>query len=138
LLNDYDFLVQALFAEQANTSLVTHKNARAGSTVPPSLTKFETLIGIWDRVLPHRQLQITGDDIQASVTGSSEQYAAADLSDGERAIFYLVGQTLAAAPDSLIIFDEPELHIHRSIMSRLWDELEAARPDCGMSRRTRT
>ncbi len=54
------------------------------------------------------------------------------MSDGERAIFYLIGQTLAAQPSTLIIFDEPELHIHRSIMSRLWDELEAARPDCGM------
>lgn len=48
----------------------------------------------------------------------------------ERAVFYLIGQTLVAAPNSLIIFDEPELHIHRSILSRLWDELEAARHDC--------
>jgi ABC-type molybdenum transport system ATPase subunit/photorepair protein PhrA len=132
LLNDYDFLVQALFAEQANTSLTTHQNARAGSTHPPTATKFEKLTQIWDRILPHRRLEITGDDIQASVVGSSVKYPAADMSDGERAIFYLIGQTLVAAPDSLIIFDEPELHIHRSIMARLWDELEAARSDCGM------
>lgn len=132
MLNDYDYIVQALFAEQANTSLITHKNARAGSTEAPSLTKFEKLVSIWDRALPHRKLDITGDDIRASVTGSTENYSAADMSDGERAIFYLIGQTLSAAPDSLLIFDEPELHIHRSIMSRLWDELEAARPDCGM------
>jgi len=132
LLNDYDYVVQALFADQANTSLQTHKNARAGSTASPPLTKFETLVAIWDRVLPHRQLTITGDDILVSVVGSAEKYAAHNMSDGERAVFYLVAQTLAAAPDSLIIFDEPELHIHRSILSRLWDELEAARPDCGI------
>jgi ABC-type cobalamin/Fe3+-siderophores transport system ATPase subunit len=132
LLNDYEFLVQALFAEQANTSLKTHKNARAGSTAKPPLTKFERLVSIWDRVLPRRMLDVTGDDIQAVVVGSDEKYGAAEMSDGERAIFYLIGQTLTAAPDSLIIFDEPELHIHRSIMSRLWDELEAARPDCAM------
>jgi AAA domain, putative AbiEii toxin, Type IV TA system/Protein of unknown function (DUF4435) len=132
LLNDYDFLVQSLFADQANTSLITHKNARAGNGQPASATKFEKLVQIWDRILPHRKLEITGDDIQASVVGSSAKYQAADMSDGERAIFYLIGQTLVAAADSLIIFDEPELHIHRSIMSRLWDELEAARPDCGM------
>lgn len=132
LLNDYSFLVQALFAEQANTSLKSHKDARTGSTASPAMTKFEQLVGIWDRILPHRRLEITGDDIQTSVTGSEEKYRAADMSDGERAIFYLIGQTLVAAPDSLIIFDEPELHIHRAIMSRLWDELEAARPDCGM------
>jgi len=132
MLNDFDFIVQALFADQSNTSLDTHKNARAGSTAAPPLTKFEKLVNIWDRTLPHRKLDITGDDIRASVTGLEEKYTAADMSDGERAIFYLIGQTLVAAPDSLLIFDEPELHIHRSIMSRLWDELEAARPDCGM------
>jgi hypothetical protein len=132
LLNDYDNLLQALFAEQSNTALVTHKNARAGGDQPISLTKFEKLVEIWDSVLPHLELDITGDDIQASVAGSDVKYGASNLSDGERAIFYLIGQTLMALPDSLIIFDEPELHIHRSIMSRLWDELEAARPDCGM------
>jgi energy-coupling factor transporter ATP-binding protein EcfA2 len=119
LLNDYDYLVQSLFADQANTSLTTHKNVRAGIKQPPSLTKFETLVEIWDRILPHRKLDISGDDIRAFVAGSSEKYSSSDMSDGERAIFYLIGQTLAAARDSVIIFDEPELHIHRSIMSRL-------------------
>ena len=52
------------------------------------------------------------------------------MSDGERAAFYLIGQTLMAPENSLIIFDEPELHIHRSIMSTLWDELEALRTAC--------
>lgn len=132
LLSDYDYLVQALFAEQANTSLETHKNIRLGLSVPAKSTNFEKLIDIWKRILPHRELDITGDNIRASVAGSSERYAAGEMSDGERAIFYLIGQTLTAAPSSLIIFDEPELHIHRAIMSRLWDELAAARPDCGM------
>ena len=132
LLNDYDYVVQALFAEQSNTSLESHKNARAGNGMLASPTNFEKLVEIWDRILPHRKLHITGDDIKVSVSGSADKYAGPDMSDGERAIFYLIGHTLTAANDSLIIFDEPELHIHRSIVSRLWDELEAARPDCGM------
>lgn len=132
LLNDYDFLIQSLFADQANTSLQTHKNARAGMGQPVAATKFERLVEIWDRILPHRKLDITGDDIQVSAVGVDQKYRAADMSDGERSVFYLIGQTLVAAPNSVIIFDEPELHIHRSIMSRLWDELEAARPDCAM------
>ncbi|MCA1400572.1 AAA family ATPase [Bradyrhizobium sp. BRP56] len=132
LLNDYDFLVQALFADQANTALQTHNNARAGFNQPVSATKFEQLVEIWDRILPNRKLDITGDDIQAAVTRTGQKYRAGDMSDGERAIFYLIGQTLTAAANSVLIFDEPELHIHRSIMSRLWDELEAVRPDCAM------
>jgi hypothetical protein len=111
MLNDYDHLVQALFADQANISLETHKNTRVNTGQPASATKFEQLVEIWDRILPHRKLEITGcDDIQALITGTTTKYRAAELSDGERAIFYLIGQTLTAAPDSLIIFDEPELH----------------------------
>ncbi len=131
LLNDYDFLVQALFAEQSNTALESHKNARAGNGRPAVQTKFEKLVEIWDRLLPHRKLNISGDNITVTVAGSTGNYPAPEMSDGERAVFYFIGQTLMAAQDSLIIFDEPELHIHRSIVAALWDELDAARPDCG-------
>jgi ABC-type cobalamin/Fe3+-siderophores transport system ATPase subunit len=130
LLNDYDFLIQALFADQSNVSLQTHNRVRAGDRGPAEPTKFERLDAIWQRLLPHRILHFTGDDIQVSTPGSNSTYPASEMSDGERAIFYLIAQTLAAAPDSLLIFDEPELHVHRSIMSKLWDELEAARQDC--------
>jgi ABC-type lipoprotein export system ATPase subunit len=130
LLNDFDFLVQALFAEQSNKSLVTHKKVRSGDNSPAEPTKFEILIDVWERMLPHRKLHISGDDILVSVTGEEDTYSGSEMSDGERAVFYMLGQTLVAAENSLIIFDEPELHVHRSIMSKLWDELESLRPDC--------
>ena len=131
LLDDFDSLLQVLFAEQSNTALKTHLAARSGSRVEARAAKFEQLRDIWDRVLPHLRLEIGGDDIIASTTDGNVQFNAAELSDGERAVFYLIGQTLAADQGSLLIVDEPELHIHRSIMSTLWDELEAVRPDCG-------
>lgn len=130
LLNDFDFLVQALFADQANKSLKTHQKVRAKDFSPAEPTKFEQLTEIWERLLPHRKLRISGDDIQVASPGFDTQYAASEMSDGERAIFYLIGQTLVVADKSLLIIDEPELHVHRSIMAKLWDELEAARQDC--------
>ena len=130
LLNDFDFLVQALFADQANRSLETHKKVRVGNRSPADPTKFERLVEIWKRLLPHRQLEISGDDIHVVIPGSKTPYKASEMSDGERAIFYMIGQVLAAAENSLLIFDEPELHVHRSIMAKLWDELEATRQDC--------
>ena len=130
LLNDYSFLIQLLFAEQSNTSLVSHKNSRANNGIPALPTKFEKLAEIFDKILPHRKLHVTGDDIKVQANNISQEYSASDMSDGERSVFYLIGQTLVAQPNSLLIFDEPELHIHRSILSRLWDELEAARPYC--------
>lgn len=130
LLNDFDYLLQALFAEQTNKTLETHNKNRVGDHTTAQPTNFEKLANIWHRLLPHRQLHITGDDIQVSIPESAAKYAASEMSDGERAIFYMIGQALTAAANSLLIVDEPELHVHRSIMARLWDELEAARQDC--------
>lgn len=132
LLNDFDFLVQALFAEQSRTALKTHVNARAGIDQHPEPTKFETLKAVWERLLPHRELVISGDNIEVRAPGAEALYSASEMSDGERSIFYLVAQVLMAAPDSLLVIDEPELHVHRSIINRLWDELENARPDCSL------
>lgn len=130
LLNDYDYLVQALFAEQANTALESHNRLRAGRNGTAEPTKFEQLSAIWDRLLPRRRLHITGDDIKACIPGTSATFPASEMSDGERAVFYLIAQTLVASQDSVLLIDEPELHLHPSIMTLLWDELRAARPDC--------
>ena len=126
LLNDFDFLVQALFADQTNTALETHRKNRAGDHSPADPTKFERLTDIWQRLLPHRQLEVRGDDILVRGPQDAATYTASELSDGERAVFYLIGQTIVADDDALLIIDEPELHVHRSIMDRLWDELEGA------------
>ena len=60
----------------------------------------------------------------------NEPYNAAEMSDGERVIFYLIGECLAAPDDAVIVIDEPEMHLHKSIQSDLWDAIEAERPDC--------
>lgn len=130
MLNDFDSLLQALFADQSVTTLETHTQYRAGSLKQAVATKFEILSEIWQRVLPHRKLIISGDDIQVSVLDTPENYSASEMSDGERAIFYLIAQALVADKFSLLIIDEPELHVHPSIMSNLWDEIETARKDC--------
>ena len=52
------------------------------------------------------------------------------MSDGERAIFYFIAEVLVSKDNSLIIIDEPENHLHNSILERLWNEIEAERQDC--------
>ena len=108
----------------------SHKTLRAGRGGTANQTKLEKLSEIWDRLLPHRRLNIAGDDITVRTPDNATTYPASDLSDGERAVFYLVTQTLVAGEDSVLVIDEPELHLHPSIMTLLWDELGAARPDC--------
>lgn len=129
LLNDFDQLLQVLFAEQNDTALETHMAARNKIFEEAKETRFEVLKDVWERLLPQRKLSMTGDSISVSPPEGGS-YSAEEMSDGERSVFYLVGQVLCVKESSLIIFDEPELHIHRSILSNLWDELQALRPDC--------
>lgn len=52
------------------------------------------------------------------------------MSDGERVILYMICQALVLEPETLFIIDEPELHIHKAILNKLWTRLEQERLDC--------
>lgn len=61
---------------------------------------------------------------------SGQPYSAAQLSDGERNALLIAGSVLTAPKDTLLIIDEPERHLHRSIISPLLRQLFECRPDC--------
>ena len=131
LLNDFDRLLQYLFAQQNNLAVENHQKRNRGEEITNSKAKLDILQEVWERLLPLKKLHITADDIRVSSIGiESADYSASEMSDGERAVFYILGQVLSANEDSILIFDEPELHIHKSIISNLWDEIEKLRPDC--------
>ncbi|MBR7001990.1 MAG: AAA family ATPase [Neisseriaceae bacterium] len=132
LLNDFDALLQCLFAQQCNLSVEEHKKQLQGKEIKVSKTHFDKLKEVWEILLPRRKLRITADNIQVSITGDENPnyYSASEMSDGERAIFYILGQVLCANENTVLIFDEPELHIHQSIIANLWDKIEELRPDC--------
>ena len=131
LLNDFDRLLQYLFAQQNNLAVENHQKRKRGEEITNSKTKLDILQEVWERLLPLKKLHITADDIRVSSTSiESADYSASEMSDGERAVFYILGQVLSANEGSILIFDEPELHIHKSIISNLWDEIKKLRPDC--------
>ncbi|MGX1693742.1 DUF4435 domain-containing protein [Brevundimonas naejangsanensis] len=133
LLSDFDHVVAALYADE-NRTAVQHRQAHLldAAAVPPK-TKLDVLKTIWTDLLPHRELIVLDADIRVrphEAPPESPDYDAGDLSDGERVIFYLIGQCLLAN-SGIIIVDEPELHINKAILSKLWDLIEASRADCG-------
>ena len=131
LLNDFDRLLQYLFAQQNNLAVENHQKRNRGEEITNSKAKLDILQEVWERLLPLKKLHITADDIRVSSIGiESADYSASEMSDGERAVFYILGQVLSANEGSILIFDEPELHIHKSIISNLWDEIEKLRPGC--------
>lgn len=61
---------------------------------------------------------------------SGNGYSVAELSDGERNAFLIAADVLTAKPGRLILIDEPERHLHRSIISPLLKLLFDRRIDC--------
>lgn len=134
MLNDHDAVVQFLFADHVNEAVEFYNDALAGSYRALKKTRLIRLKEIWERVLPDKELIATADAVKVKARGAPDTnlYDAADMSDGERAIFYMLGQVLSLQTGDVIVYDEPELHIHRAILGRLWDEISAARPDCAL------
>jgi ABC-type cobalamin/Fe3+-siderophores transport system ATPase subunit len=69
------------------------------------------------------------EQVLASKSGSVP-YSVAELSDGERNALLIAASVLTVAPGTLLLIDEPERHLHRSIISPLLTLLFAKRPDC--------
>lgn len=69
------------------------------------------------------------EQVLASKSGSLH-YSVAELSDGERNALLIAASVLTVKPGTLLLIDEPERHLHRSIISPLLTLLFAERPDC--------
>ncbi|PKP85046.1 MAG: hypothetical protein CVT80_04805 [Alphaproteobacteria bacterium HGW-Alphaproteobacteria-2] len=97
--------------------------------------KVEAPITVINELLRQSNIPITitiraNERVMASKDGGPE-YSAAELSDGERNALLIAGNVLTAPAGSLLIIDEPERHLHRSIISPLLSQLFERRSDCG-------
>lgn len=129
MVDDFTFLLQVLYAEESNISNRFRREVLAGREVAPPSSDLDRIRDLWQSIFTSRSLITTSDSVKACIPGGTE-YAASEMSDGERAAFYLIGQCLCAPENAIVIVDEPEVHLHRSIQCPLWDELERLRSDC--------
>lgn len=77
------------------------------------------------------EIQIDKNDRLVATNIDGIEYGAAELSDGERNALLIAGKVLTAPADTLLVIDEPERHLHRSIISPLLKQLFSLRPNCG-------
>lgn len=131
-LNDYQKLMVYLFSDETEENAKFKRACKdSDDRIDPPVTKIDRVKELWERVLPHRELVIGGLRIQTRVKGEEDKlYNSSEMSDGERVIFYLIGQCLAAPKDGIIVIDEPELHLHKSVQAPLWEAVEQLRSDC--------
>lgn len=74
-------------------------------------------------------LIVESGDLRASKDQSTYSYA--KMSDGERMALVFASEVASAKPGEVFVVDEPELHLHPSIVVSLIRALVLERPDCG-------
>lgn len=132
-VQDCSLAIKALFAQKNKDDEARSKQAeliiRGGAHITelaPSVV--ENLLYIWNQVLPNRFLDIS--DLKIKTTKNSGQpYEARFMSDGERDVLYYLAVCLCLPQNIFVVLDEPENHIHNSIINKLFSLLEKARPD---------
>ena len=138
LLNDYEKVLSALFASDSKRNkeyvetaraALTHQTAAVPQPLPIPPSELDTLQEVWRDIMPHRRIVLADGQVKA-YNASGADYKGGDMSDGEKVALYLLAQCLMVKTGSTIIVDEPELHLHRSLMARLWSSIERLRPDC--------
>lgn len=134
-LNDYESLLSLLFAKRAQrdsqlAKLVKKMKSEGRNELPQMPdSPDEVLLRIWNDIFPHRNLVIEDGRITV-LAQKGFTYQGSEMSDGERVALYLMAQCLCVPPDSVVIIDEPEIHFHRALLSRLWSKIEEAQPNC--------
>ena len=135
LHNEFNVVMQNLLAENINLSSNYTKEAlkfsEQNQTIPnPPISKLIKTFSIWNDLIKHIKID-TDDGVNVIVKPDvGENYQAVQMSEGEKVILYLIAQILQAPEDGFIVVDEPEMHLHKTILKKLWDRLECERNDC--------
>ncbi|GAA3524078.1 AAA family ATPase [Aquimarina addita] len=126
----YDIINSENIRARNITKAVDNDNielAKNLSNIQAPLEGINELLGISN--IPIKIILDENEQLFASKNGSAP-YSIAELSDGERNALLICADVLTSEPNQLIILDEPERHLHRSIISPLLTSLFQKRKDC--------
>jgi ABC-type cobalamin/Fe3+-siderophores transport system ATPase subunit len=129
--NDFWVLLDYLLSERNAVRSEAWNDAKGGRLDTGSVkTNLDKVIEVWNSLIEHRTLSCD-DGINFILKGDAiNDYPAFQMSDGEKVMLYHITKVLLAPKDGFIIIDEPEIYLHKTILSKLWDKLEQERNDC--------
>lgn len=128
---DYGKVLSTLFATTTDRDRKhSEETKQKQEYIPVEDAPIDVLIKLWNEILPHREIVLQDGKVKVIDRVNGTEYHGKEMSDGERVALYLMGQCLVAPSGSIFIVDEPEIHLHASIMQSLWNKLEEAKSDC--------
>lgn len=120
----------ALMIHDEVTNLLRHKvESHLGSRSRMQPTALDRVLDLWRDMFPDNQVLLREGALTFTSSDGGER-PQMKLSPGEKLALYYFGAALYAPKDALIAVESPELFLHPSTLRRLWDKMEALRPDC--------
>lgn len=123
---EFGFVMENLIAKHCKYAIDRLDEKSVSKRLPSEL---ETTLAIWNSIFDHRKLQLI-QGIKLMVFQQDDSYEPIKLSEGEKSALYLISQVVQAPKKGFIIIDEPEMYLHKTIISKIWDNLEQERKDC--------
>ena len=118
---------------EATELLDKGESEKARQYVGGNRDPLDTINGLFEAANLEVQVFISPDDTEtifARHLRTDHNYTVEKLSDGERSALLLASEILAAKEDTVFLLDEPERHLHRSIISPLLSSLFRTRSNC--------
>lgn len=125
-VSEFQTVLLQFCADFHHVASLTYLNKNGNS---PITTKAEEAINIWNDLMQEHKLTLNMNGC-FSLETKEDVIKIHLMSEGEKEILYLIGRVLFAPQNGYIIVDEPEIHLHKAIVNKLWDKLEQVRKDC--------
>lgn len=127
---EFDRLIFLLLFDEFVEMIRFKRAALSDNRAAMQVTKLDVVARSWEKVFPGNKMLREGGQLLFTSCSGDDSYSAVRLSDGERAVLYYIGATLYAPRESVIFIDNPDVFIHPSMMTTLWNAVEQMRPDC--------
>ena len=120
-----------LLLNEEMVKLVEYKMAHvSGRDVELEESKLDVVIRCWQEIFTDNHVLREGGTLLFSRQGDTDTYSPKRLSHGEKAVLFYFGAVLYAPKGGTVFVENPGQFLHNSLLRRLWDTIEALRPDC--------
>lgn len=101
--------------------------AQAEASIPSPVQMINELMRLSNIPI---KISVEKDSSIVAYKNGGKGYSVVEMSDGERNAFLIAAEVLTSKPGTLVLIDEPERHLHRSIIIPLFKHLLQHRNDC--------
>ena len=128
----FDLVERENFRARSITSHVDGGNTEeAGRFASESVSPFYRINELFETATLGVSVENSEDgEIIARRRDSGQAFSIAQMSDGERNALLIAGAVLTVKPGTVLLIDEPERHLHRSIIEPFLSALFECRKDC--------